>query len=190
MIIGYDHGMGVTYDGGENWYHPDFQSLAQFYAVGIDMSRPYRVAGGLQDNGSHMAPHTNPAGGPVYFEMWERVGGGDGMYNEFGCENRYLYNESQFGPIARTDLWTGERTGIRYSEDDELRFNWNAPILVSPHDCRTIFHGSNKLLKSENQGESWEVISPDLTKADPATLTTGKGGDGNIEYATLTTVDQ
>ncbi|MDT8341164.1 MAG: hypothetical protein RQ751_06600 [Longimicrobiales bacterium] len=190
MILGYDHGMGVTYDGGANWYHPDFQSLAQFYAVGYDMSRPYRVAGGLQDNGSHMAYHTNPAGGPVYFEAWERVGGGDGMYNEFDhCTGRYLYNESQFGPISRLDLWTGERTGIRY-DDPEMRWNWNAPILVSPHDCDVVFHAGNKLLRSDNRGESWEVVSPDLTRADPATLTTGKGGDGNIQYATITTIDQ
>jgi len=190
MILGYDHGMGVTYDGGENWYHPDFQSLAQFYAVGYDMSYPYRVAGGLQDNGSHMSYHTNPAGGPLYFEQWERVGGGDGMYNEFDhCTGRYLYNESQFGPISRLDLWTGERKGIRFNDQD-MRWNWNAPILVSPHNCDVIFHAGNKLLRSDNRGESWEVISPDLTKADPATLTTGKGGDGNIQYATITTIDQ
>ena len=190
MILGYDHGMGISYDGGENWYHPDFQSLAQFYAVGYDMSHPYRVAGGLQDNGSHMAYHTNPAGGPVYFEQWGRVGGGDGMYNEFDtCTNRYLYNESQFGPISRLDLWTGEREGIRH-DDSEMRWNWNAPILVSPHDCDVIFHAGNRLLRSDNRGESWEYVSPDLTKADPATLTTGRGGDGNIQYATITTVAQ
>ncbi len=190
MILGYDHGMGVTWDGGENWYHPDFQSLAQFYAVGYDMSYPYRVAGGLQDNGSHLAYHTNPAGGPIRFEMWDRVGGGDGMYNVFDtCTNRYLYNESQFGPISRLDLWTGERTGIRY-DDPELRWNWNAPIQVSPHGCDVILHAANRLVRSENRGESWEVISPDLTKADPATLTTGKGGDGNIQYATITTIDE
>ena len=190
MILGYDHGMGVSYDGGARWYHPDFQSLAQFYAVGVDNSYPYRVAGGLQDNGSHMAYHTNPSGDPLYFEMWERVGGGDGMYNEFDwCENRYLYNESQFGPIRRTDLLTGESKMIRY-EDDELRWNWNAPILVSPHDCDVVYHAANRLLRSEYRGESWDVISPDLTKADPATLTTGKGGDGNIQYATITTIDE
>ncbi|NNL30352.1 MAG: hypothetical protein HKO77_04985, partial [Gemmatimonadetes bacterium] len=190
IILGYDHGMGISYDGGENWYHPDFQSLAQFYAVGVDQSYPYRVAGGLQDNGSHMTYHTNPDGGPVRFEAWERVGGGDGMYNEFDwCENRYLYNESQFGPIRRTDLWTGEVRGIRY-EDDEMRWNWNAPILVSHHDCDAIYHAGNKLLRSEFRGESWEVISPDLTKADPSTLTTGKGGDGNIQYATITAIDE
>ena len=188
VILGYDHGMGISYDGGENWYHPDFQSLSQFYAVGIDMSYPYRVAGGLQDNGSHMAYNTSPTGDPIYFEMWDRVGGGDGMYNEFDwCEGRYLYNESQFGPIARLDLWTGERKGLRY-DDPDMRWNWNAPILVSPHDCDVIYHAGNRLLRSEFRGETWEVISPDLTKADPATLTTGKGGDGNIQYATITSI--
>ena len=190
MILGYDHGLGVSFDGGQNWLHPDFQSLAQFYAVGVDNSRPYRVAGGLQDNGSSMAYHTNPAGGPLRFEMWERVGGGDGMYNEFDwCEGRYLYNESQFGPIGRLDLWTGERKNIR-NDDPDMRYNWNAPILVSPHDCDVVFHAGNKLMRSEFRGESWDVISDDLSKNDPATLTTGNGGDGNIQYGTITTIDE
>jgi len=188
MILGFDHGLGITYDHGENWYHPDFQSLAQFYAVAYDMSYPYRVAGGLQDNGSAMGPSTNPAGGPIYFEQWERVGSGDGMYNAFDtCNNRYLYNESQFGPIGRLDLLTGDRRSIRY-DGEGLRWNWNAPILVSPHDCDVIFHAANKLLRSSFRGEAWEEISPDLTKADPATLTTGNGGDGNIQYGTITTI--
>jgi hypothetical protein len=154
------------------------------------MSYPYRVAGGLQDNGSQMAPHTNPAGGSLYFEKWERVGGGDGMYNVFEtCTNRYLYNESQFGPISRLDLWTGERKSIRHNDSD-LRWNWNAPILISPHDCDVVYHGANRLLRSPVRGETWQVISPDLTRADPATLTTGRGGDGNIQYATITTIDE
>ena len=188
-ILAYDHGMGITYDGGQNWHHPDNQSLAQFYAVDVDMSRPYRVAGGTQDNGSHVAYHTNPAGGPVYLEMWERVGSGDGMHIVFDdCDNRYLYSESQFGNISRLDLWTGARDSIRH--DDELRWNWNAPVLVSPHDCEVVFHAANKLLRSSNRGETWEVLSPDLTRADSANLTTGKGGDGNIQYATITSFDE
>ena len=81
MILGYDHGMGITYDGGENWYHPDNLPLAQFYAIGVDMAYPYNVYGGLQDNGSHKGPSTKRDGSPIRFEDWERVGGGDGMYN-------------------------------------------------------------------------------------------------------------
>ena len=190
LILGYDHGMGVTYDAGENWYHPDFQSLAQFYAIGLDNSYPYRVAGGLQDNGSAMAYNTNPAGGPVRLEDWSRVGGGDGMFNEFDwCEGRFLYNESQFGPISRLDLETGESKGIRH-QDADMRYNWMAPIMVSPHNCDVVFHAGNKLMRSPFRGETWEVISPDLSKNDPATLTTGKGGDGNIQYGTITTIDE
>ncbi|MBU4203863.1 MAG: hypothetical protein KKD59_07950 [Acidobacteria bacterium] len=191
MLLGYDHGMGVTWDGGKNWYHPDFQSLAQLYAVGLDNSRPYRVAGGLQDNGSWMSPSTKPGGLPINLEDWVSVGGGDGMYNEFDWKtNRYLYNESQFGPLQRTDLLTGERKSIAYRGDRSMRWNWNAPILVSPHNSDVIYHGGNKVVKSPFRGEYWEVISDDLTTNDPAKLTTGKGGDGNIQYCTITTIDE
>jgi len=192
MLLGYDHGMGITYDGGKNWYHPDFLPLAQFYAVDVDTSYPYRVAGGLQDNGSWMGPSTKRDGQAIRLEDWHRVGGGDGMYNVFDREtNRFLYNESQFGPLSRLDLKTGERKVIAYSrQKPELRWNWCAPILVSPHDSRVIYHAGNILVKSPNRGESWEEISPDLTTNDPNKLTTGKGGDGNIQYCTITTTDE
>ncbi len=192
MLLGYDHGMGVTYDGGKNWYHPDFLPLAQFYAVGVDMSYPYRVAGGLQDNGSHMGPSTKRGGGPIRLEDWQNVGGGDGMYNVFDWKtNRYLYNESQFGPLQRMDLQTGERKSIAYGRQKrELRWNWNSPILVSPHNSDVIYHCGNIIVRSSFRGESWTEISPDLTTNDPKKLTTGKGGDGNIQYCTITTIDE
>lgn len=190
--LGYDHGMGISYDGGKTWYHPDNQSLAQFYAVGIDNSYPYRVAGGLQDNGSHMAYNTKRDGSPIRLEDWQSMGGGDGMYNVFDWKtNRFLYNESQFGPLQRIDLKTGERKSIAYSRvDRDMRWNWCAPILVSPHNSDVIYHCGNKVVKSPFRGEYWEVISPDLTTNDPKKLTTGKGGDGNIQYCTITTIDE
>jgi photosystem II stability/assembly factor-like uncharacterized protein len=192
MLLGYDHGLGVTWDGGRNWYHPDNQSLAQLYAVGIDNSYPYRVAGGLQDNGSHMGPSTKRDGSPIRFEDWERAGGGDGMYNEFDWKtNRFLYNESQFGPLSRLDLLTGETKSIAYrNQDPKMRWNWNSPILVSRHDSNVIYHCGNKVVRSPFRGEYWEVISPDLTTDNPKFLTTGKGGDGNIEYCTITSFDE
>jgi photosystem II stability/assembly factor-like uncharacterized protein len=190
IILGYDHGMGITYDGGKNWYHPDELPLAQFYAVGYDMMRPYNVAGGLQDNGSVRGPSTKRGGGRIVFEDWQTVGGGDGFYNEFDTvTNRYLYNESQFGSMSRTDLYTGEVKRI-VSSDQTLRFNWNAPILVSPHDSNVVYHAANKLLKSSYRGENWVEISPDLTTNDKSKLTTGKGGDGNVTYCTITTVSE
>jgi photosystem II stability/assembly factor-like uncharacterized protein len=210
MILGYDHGMGTTYDRGKAWDRPDNLPLAQFYAVDFDMSVPYKVAGGLQDNGSVMGPSTKKArlisrfgmmaggtaqaglrsGPPILFEDWFQVGGGDGMYNIFDRKtNRILYNEYQFGMLQRIDLATGQMKSITYKGKD-LRFNWCSPLLVSAHDSDTVYHCGNVVLKSTNRGETWAVASPDLTTNDPARLPTGKGGDGNIQYCTITAFDE
>ncbi len=192
LLLGFDHGMGISFDGGKNFYHPDNLPLGQFYAVDFDMSYPYNVAGGMQDNGSAMGPSTKRGGGPIRLEDWETVGGGDGMYNVFDRKtNRFLYNESQFGAIQRIDLLTGERKNISYqAQRRDLRWNWCSPILVSPHNSDVIYHGANILLRSPYRGEYWEEISPDLTTNDPSKLPTGKGGDGNIQYCTITTIDE
>ena len=84
MILGYDHGMGITYDGGKNWHHPDELPLAQIYGVGYDNQVPYNVYGGLQDNGSVRGPSSKRGGRPIVFEDWQTVGGGDGQYNVDG----------------------------------------------------------------------------------------------------------
>jgi photosystem II stability/assembly factor-like uncharacterized protein len=190
MLMGYDHGFGISRDGGETWYHPDNMPLAQFYAVGIDMAYPYNVYGGLQDNGSKRGPSRVRSGGAIPYEAWERVGGGDGMYNEVDwSNNRYLYNESQFGPLRRLDMLTNESRSIRYSRADgeeELRWNWNAPIAVSRHDNDVIYHGANVVLRSAFRGETWEEISPDLTTNDPAKIQ----GIGNIQYCTIVALDE
>ena len=185
IMLGYDHGMGISYDGGKNWYHPDFKDVGQFVAVGYDMQYPYNVYGGMQDNGSVRGPSTKKDGSPITLEDWQRVGGGDGMYNVVDPDNnRWLYNESQFGPISRVDLITGESKGIRFPDMD--RWAWNAPIVISPHNSSTIYHAGNKVVKSENKGESWSVISPDLTTNDEAKIQ----GTGNIQYCTIVTLDE
>jgi photosystem II stability/assembly factor-like uncharacterized protein len=185
MLLGYDHGLGVTWDGGQNWYHPDFMPVGQFVAVGFDFDYPYNVYGGLQDNGSVKGPSTKRSGGAIRLEDWKSVGGGDGMYNEVDWnDSRWLYNESQFGPITRTDQITGERKSIRYQSMD--RWAWNAPIVVSPHNSKTIYHAGNKVVRSRNQGESWEEISSDLTTADEAKIQ----GTGNIQYCTIVTMEE
>ena len=211
MLLGYDHGMGLTWDGGKAWYHPDFLPLAQFYAIDFDTSYPYRVAGGLQDNGSMMGPSnkrssgggrmydfegTGGAGGgaPIRLEDWSTVGGGDGMYNVFDRKtNRYLYNESQFGPLGRLDLVTGESKNIAYqNQKPDLRWNWCAPILVSVHNNDTIYHCGNIVAMSTNRGETWTEISPDLTTNDKAKMPAegGKGGDQNVQYCTIVSFDE
>jgi photosystem II stability/assembly factor-like uncharacterized protein len=190
MILGYDHGMGITYDAGKTWYHPDELPLAQFYDVGYDMHVPYNVYGGLQDNGSVRGPSSKRGGRPIVFEDWQRVGGGDGFYNVVDLTNRYLYNESQFGSLSRSDLYTGESKGITNRSDPSLRFNWNAPIVASQHDATVVYHAANRLMKSATRGDTWEFASPDLTTNDKSKMPTGKGGDGNIQYCTITTVSE
>lgn len=187
MLLGYDHGMGITYDAGKTWYHPDEKPLAQFYAVDVDMAYPYNVYGGLQDNGSIKGPSTTRNGGPITMEMWSRVGGGDGMFNvPDKSNNRYLYNESQFGPIQRLDMKTGESKSIRYSKARSMRWNWNSPIVVSQHNSDVVYHAGNKVLRSSFRGENWEEISPDLTNADPVKA----AGTGNIQYGTITSLEE
>jgi photosystem II stability/assembly factor-like uncharacterized protein len=201
MLLGFDHGMGVTWDGGKNWYHPDFLPLAQFYAIDYDMSYPYRVAGGLQDNGNLMGPSTNAGGGggtrggtpAIRLEDWFDLDGGDGMYNVFDrTTNRTLYNESQFGTLTRIDLTTGESKDIAYQpQKSGTRWNWCSPILVSAHANETIYHCGNIVVMSTNRGDTWTEISPDLSTNDQSKLTVrGQGGDGNIQYCTITTFDE
>jgi photosystem II stability/assembly factor-like uncharacterized protein len=190
MLLGHDHGMGITFDAGRNWYRPDNKPLAQYYAVGYDMEVPYNVYGGLQDNGSLKGPSTRRGGGPIPFEDWYRVGGGDGMYNVVDpTDSRWLYNESQFGAIQRVDQHTGRTKSIRHRRPqgaEALRWNWMSPILISPHNSDVIYHGAQVLLRSPFRGEYWEEISPDLTVNDPAR----RAGSGNIQYATITTIDE
>ncbi len=187
LILGYDHGMGITYDGGKNWYHPDELPLAQFYAVDVDMAYPYNVYGGLQDNGSVRGPSSMKNGGSIPFEAWQRTGGGDGMYNVVDKNtNRYLYNESQFGPIQRVDLKTGESSRIMYSGAREMRWNWNSPIVVSAFNSDVIYHAGNKVLRSSFRGENWTEISPDLSKNDEVKA----NGTGNIQYGTITALEE
>lgn len=187
ILLGYDHGMGITYDAGDTWYHPDEIPLSQFYAVDVDMAYPYNVYGGLQDNGSVRGPSTSTDGRPMPFEVWQRVGGGDGMYNvPDKSNNRYLYNESQFGPLRRLDMETGESASIRYTGDKEMRWNWNAPIIVSAHNTNVIYHAGSKVVKSTYRGENWTEISPDLSNNDPVK----RDGTGNIQYGTITTLEE
>ena len=187
MLMGYDYGMAITYDSGKNWYHPDELSMAQLYAIGVDMDYPYNVYGGMQDFGSWKGPSTKKGRFPIRFEDWEHVQGGDGFYNQVDPTNsRWLYSESQFGGLNQIDQKTGKRKHIQIERESGIRFNWNAPFLLSPHNLDVIYHGANMVLRSSNRGESWEQISPDLTTNDPRKMK----GVGAVQYCTITTLDE
>ena len=165
--------------------------LAQFYAVGYDMMRPYNVAGGMQDNGSVRGPGTKRAAAAASCSRTGKPSAAATASTTCSIRSRTASSttRSQFGSLQRVDLYTGESKSIA-SRDQSLRFNWNAPVLVSPHDSNVVYHGANVLLKSAYRGEGWTEISPDLTTNDKAKLTTGKGGDGNVTYCTITTIDE
>jgi photosystem II stability/assembly factor-like uncharacterized protein len=186
MLMGYDYGMAITYDAGKNWYHPDELPMAQLYAIGVDMDYPYNVYGGMQDFGSWKGPSTKKGRFPIRFEDWEHVMGGDGCYNQIDPTNsRWLYSESQFGHLIRIDQKTGKRRDINY-EGEDIRFNWCAPFLISPHNSNVLYHGANKVLRSSFRGEKWEIISPDLTSNDSTKIR----GVGAVRYCTITTLSE
>ena len=176
MILGYDHGMGITYDGGKNWYHPDELPLAQLYAVGFDNQVPYNVYGGLQDNGSVRGPSSKRGGRPIVFEDWQTVGGGDGMFNVVDTSRTAISTTSRSSARSRAPTCTPASRRASRNRDQTLRYNWTAPIVVSPHDPTVVYHAANKLMKSTTRGDTWEFISPDLTTNDKTKLTGGRQG--------------
>ncbi|MEE2640958.1 MAG: glycosyl hydrolase [Planctomycetota bacterium] len=187
LMLGNDGGFHQSHDYGQTMDHYLNIPLAQFYALTVDMQEPYHIYGGTQDNGSWGGSSRGGSrGGRVGPFDWYRIGGGDGFYVQVDPKDANLFfAESQFGALYRGNRETGERKSIRPRPVDareKYRFNWNSPILMSQHDARVIYFGGNRLFKSMNQGDDWEVISDDLTTADPEKL------QGNVPHCTLTTI--
>jgi len=170
MYVGTDGGVYVTRDRGERWRMIDNLPVGQFYHVSVDMEIPFNVYGGMQDNGSWRGPSDLWEDGGIRNYHWKEVGFGDG----FGTipdpvDPRVGYSMSQGGGLVRFDLRTGERKSIRPWAPDtvRLRFNWDAPLATDPFDLGTLYYGSQFVHKTTTRGESWEIISPDLTTDDP-----------------------
>jgi photosystem II stability/assembly factor-like uncharacterized protein len=170
MIDGNDGGVAISYDRGQTWRFVDNLPLAQFYHINIDMEIPYHVYGGMQDNGSWRGPSDVWENGGIRNYHWEEVGFGDGFATlSDPTDSNIGYSMSQGGYLKRFNLTTGERKDIRPPAPDsvELRFNWNTAINIDPFDPKTIYYGSQFVHKSTDQGDSWTIISPDLTTNDP-----------------------
>ncbi len=166
MIVGSDGGIYFSYDRGKTWDFVNSLPIGQFYEIGVDMRKPYYVYGGLQDNGSWGGPSATWFSLGITNEDWFRIGGGDGFYTQVDpSDHTKIYAESQNGNLFRFDLNSGESKTIRPQPKDPketYRFNWNSPILISPHNPKKIYYGGNKLFISEDRGETWtETI--DLT---------------------------
>ncbi|HEU4993167.1 MAG TPA: hypothetical protein VFT29_00015 [Gemmatimonadaceae bacterium] len=164
-----DGGIWYSYDGGDKWWKGENLPISQFYHVSVDMDRPYKVYGGLQDNSSWVGESQYPGG--IAKSQWENMYGGDGFWMFADpTDNDYLYAEAQGGYIGRVNRKTHETRDIKplpeYKEG-KLRFNWNTPIHVSPTRNGTIYIGSQFLHRSRDFGQTWERISPDLTTNSP-----------------------
>ena len=160
--------------------------LAQVYAIAVDMDYPYNVYGGTQDNGNFKGPSTKKGRYPIRLEDWEYWGTGDGSHVQVDpSNNRWVYIESQYASIERIDQKTGKRKDIQYKDNENIRFSFNAPILLSPHNSDVVYHGANMVLRSYMRGEYWEEISPDLTKNDRPESERVPG-----EVGAITTVDE
>jgi photosystem II stability/assembly factor-like uncharacterized protein len=168
LLNGNDGGIWVTYDSGRNWRHLNNIALAQFYEVAFDFQKPYHVCGGLQDNYSWCGPSSSTQQDGIGNEDWMTVQGGDGFYNRIDpTDPNIIYAESQDGNLSRRDLRTSESKSIRPLEDNDkaprYRFQWNSPLMISPHDPKTIYYGGNHLFKSTDRGDNWERLGEDLT---------------------------
>ena len=186
LINGNDGGINVSWDGGANWIKCNSPSVGQFYAVEVDEANPYRIYGGLQDNGTWVGDNDHresPAWHQTGHHGFTAIGGGDGMQIEVDCRNNdVVYTGSQFGWYMRTNRTTGDRTTLHPSHklgETPLRWNWQTPIVLSKHQQDVLYMASNKVHRSLNQGDSFETISADLTRG---------GLPGNVPFGTLTTL--
>ena len=186
LINGNDGGVNITYDDGKNWIKNNSTEVGQFYAINVDYDKPYNVYGGLQDNGVWKGPHNsieNKRWNMNGKYPWEMIMGGDGM--EVQIDNRdsnTVYTGFQFGFYYRLELDSGKRKSIKPVHElgeSPYRFNWQTPILLSPHDQDIVYFGTNHFHKSNDKGDSWQLTSKDLTNG---------GKKGNVPYGTITTI--
>ena len=179
MIIGDDGGAQVSFDAGENWSTYMNQPTSQFYRVTTDNHFPYRIYGAQQDNSTVRIAHRTQ-GRFIGESDWESTAGGESAHLAIDpTNNDIVYGGSYGGLLTRQNHQTGETRAINVWPDDPMghgaedfkyRFQWNFPILFSPHQKNKLYAASNHLHMTTNEGQSWEIISPDLTRNDPTTL--------------------
>jgi len=188
LILGNDGGVNISYDDGEHWFKCNSTAVGQFYYVAVDMAKPYRVYGGLQDNGVWVGPSTYKASDGWHNSghySYKSIMGGDGMQVAIDTRNNNtVYTGFQFGNYFRVNQKTEKRKYITPKHElgeRPFRWNWQTPIHLSVHNQDILYMGSNKLHRSFNQGDDFDAISDDLT--------TG-GRKGDVAFSTLTAIHE
>ncbi|MEO8361787.1 MAG: hypothetical protein ABI672_17260 [Vicinamibacteria bacterium] len=185
LIKADDGGVGISYDRGLKWLYVSSLPVSQWYRVAVDMQRPFWVYGGLQDNGSWAGPSATPYSGGILNEDWIRTNGGDGFFSVPEPDGREVYSNGQYLTLNRFNFKTREGRVIRpwnnpLGEAPKLGnwgppkplvgdftspANWDAPIIMSPHDTKTLYAGMRHLFRSRDRGESWTDLG-DLSTGD------------------------
>lgn len=188
LLNGNDGGLNMSYDDGANWTKLNSVPVGQFYSINVDNQEPYNIYGGLQDNGVWVGPHnaeTDSRWQQTGQNPWKSIMGGDGMQVQIDNRNHnVVYTGFQFGNYYRINKESKNRKYIQPKHElgeTPYRFNWQTPILLSPHNQDILYLGGNKLHRSLNQGDDWETISNDLTNG---------GKEGNVAYGTLTSISE
>lgn len=184
MIIGDDGGAQVSFDAGENWSTMNNQPTSQFYRVTTDNHFPYRILAAQQDNSTIQISHRT-SGQYITASDWEETAGGESAHIAVDPLNDdIVYGGSYGGLLTRKNHKTGETRAVNVWPDDPMghgaedfkyRFQWNFPIFFSPNNKKRLYAASNHLHMTENEGQSWKLISPDLTRNDPKTLGSSGG---------------
>ncbi len=187
LVLGTDGGVYVSHDRGGNWRAVNNFAAGEFYEVAVDNARPFRVLGGLQDNGSWRGPSTTLFDTGAMNSDWEFLFGGDGFYTlPHPTDPDVVYGEAQGGSVGRINRRTGLGKGFRAEAVEgapAFRFNWNTPLETTHFDPDTLYIGGNRLFAWKKGGTEWEVLSPDLSRMEGATIATA--GTGAETYATI-----
>jgi len=167
VIIGNDGGLAYSYDKAKKWVFVPNLPVGLFYHVSYDMAMPYNVCGGMQDNYNWCGPSAVRGAAGIANHHWATLQGGDGfVVLQDPTDYRIAFSESQDGNIVRVDRVTGETMSVRPQPgpgEPALRWHWDTPLMLSPHDPKVLFAAANKVFRSSDRGLSWTAVSGDLT---------------------------